>query len=131
MRICKVCKIEKSLNDYTSYKNYPTKFRTVCKECENKKARERGQKLRKELIQLNKEEEEIIKEFNTLKSADQILKLLIEGYDITWSGEDTIIFNKAEKTVHAKHATKKMYKLIFARYCLELEKRFINSNSKE
>lgn len=67
-------------------------------------------------------------EFNILKSANQILKLLIEGYDVSWGGEDTIIFNKAEKTVHAKHATKEIYNLIFARYCIELEKRFINRN---
>ncbi len=42
MRICKICRVEKPLSEYTSYKNYPTKFRYVCRECENKKARERG-----------------------------------------------------------------------------------------
>lgn len=125
MRICKICGVEKPLSEYTSYKNYPTKFRHVCRECENKKARERGEKLREELIRLNKEEEEVIREFNRLKSADQILNLLIEGYDVSWSGEDTVIFNKAEKTVHAKNATKEMYNIIFARYCIELEKRFV------
>lgn len=128
MRICKVCGVEKSLNEYTSYKNYPTKFRYVCKECENEKAKKRGRKLREELDRLNTEEEEIIREFNTLKLADKILELLIKGYDVSWSGKDTIIFNKGEKTVHAKHATKEMYNLIFARYCIEVEKRFLNSN---
>ena len=88
-----------------------------------KKAKKRGRKLREELA-----EEEIIREFNTLKLADKILELLIKGYDVSWSGKDTIIFNKGEKTVHAKHATKEMYNLIFARYCIEVEKRFLNSN---
>lgn len=124
MRRCKLCGVEKKFSEYASYKNYPTKFKYICRECENLRAKERGEKLREELIRLNKQKEEIIREFNTLKSADQILNLLIEGYDVSWSGEDIIIFNKAEKIIRAKHATKEIYNIIFARYCIELEKRF-------
>lgn len=122
MRICKKCGIEKPLNCYTSYKNYPTKFRFVCKDCENEKARERGKKLKEEFDKIKNEESEIIREFNTLKSADKILSLLKDGYDVSWNGESIIIFNKGEKVVHAKNANKEMYNLVFARYCIELKK---------
>lgn len=125
MRICKICGEKKPMNEFTSYKNYPIKFRQICRECENRKARERGQNFRKELIRLNTEEVEIIKVFNTLKSADKMLNLLIDGYDVSWSGEGTVIFNKAGKIVHAKNATKEIYEIIFARYCIELEKRLV------
>ena len=127
MRTCKVCGVEKSLKEYTSYTNYPTKHRHTCRECVNKQMREKTEKIKEELNQL-KEKEEIIREFNNLKSADRILKLLADGYDVSWSGEDTIIFNKAENVVHAKNATKEMYNLIFARYCIEIEKKLIESN---
>ena len=129
MKTCKVCGIEKSLKEYTSYTNYPTKQRRVCKVCISRLSMEKIQKLREELSQLN--EENIIKEFNNLKSADRILELLVEGYDVSWSGEDIVIFNKAEKVVHAKNATKEMYNLIFARYCIEVEKRFIKNKKIE
>lgn len=49
MKICKVCGIEKSLKEYTSYTNYPTKQRHVCKACISRQAREKIQKLREEL----------------------------------------------------------------------------------
>ena len=120
MRICKVCRVEKFLKEYTCYKNYATKHRHVCRECVNKQMREKTEKIKEELNQL-KEKEEIIREFDNLKSA-------ADGYDVSWSGEDTIIFNKAENVVHAKNATKEMYNLIFARYCIEIEKKLIESN---
>ena len=50
MRTCKIYEIEKILGEYTSYKNYSAKFRPICKDCKNKKAKKRGQKLRKNLI---------------------------------------------------------------------------------
>lgn len=131
MRICKVCGVEKSLKEYTSYTNYQTTtYRHICKKCANKEMREKTKKIKEELNQL-KEKKDIIKRFNNLKSADRILKLLNEGYDVSWSGEGTIIFNKAEKVVHAKHATKEVYNLVFARYCIEIENRFIKNKKTE
>ena len=128
MRICKVCRVEKPLKEYyTSYANYPIKYRYTCRECACKQMRGKIQKIKEELNRL-KEKEDIIRVFNNLKSADRILKLLIEGYEVSWSGKDTIIFNKEGKIVHAKHATKEIYNLIFARYCIEIEKRFIKNN---
>lgn len=128
MRICKVCGVEKPLKEYTSYIKYrTTTYRQICKKCVNKEMREKAQKIKEELTQL-KEKEDIIKRFNNLKSADRILKLLNEGYDVSWSGEGTIIFNKEGKVVHAKHATKEVYNLVFARYCIEIENRFIKNN---
>ncbi|MGL5413944.1 hypothetical protein [Cetobacterium sp.] len=128
MRKCKVCGLEKPFKEYTSCTNYQTTtYRHICKKCVNKDMREKAQKIKEELNQL-KEKEDIIKRFNNLKSADRILKLLNEGYDVSWSGEGTIIFNKAEKVVHAKHATKEVYNLVFARYCIEIENRFIKNN---
>lgn len=127
MKVCKECGEEKPIKSFASYKNYPTRLRTSCKECEKEKARRRGEKIREELERLNKEEEEIINEFNKLMVADKILKLFQEGYDISWSGKDTIIFNKGKKTVHAKNANKQIYDLVFARYCIEIKK-YINKN---
>ena len=49
MRICKVCRVEKSLKEYTSCTNYQTKQRHVCKACISRQAREKIQKLREEL----------------------------------------------------------------------------------
>ncbi|MGL5574358.1 hypothetical protein [Cetobacterium sp.] len=129
MRICKVCEVEKSLKEYVSYTNYSTKHSYICRECVNKQMREKTGKIKEELNQL-KEKENIIKRFNNLKLADRILILLNERYDVSWSGENTIIFNKAEKVVYAKHATKEIYNLIFARYCIEIENRFISRKNR-
>lgn len=66
-------------------------------------------------------ESEIIKEFNTLKSADKILFLLRDGYDVSWDGKNIITFTKDGRVVHAKNANRKIYNLIFARYYIFLE----------
>ncbi|WP_407536435.1 hypothetical protein [Cetobacterium somerae] len=120
MKVCKKCGIEKPLNNYSSQKNYPANFRYICKDCENEEAREKNKKLRGELNKLKKNNDEIIQRFNTLKSADQILKLLKDGFDVSWGGRNLIIFNRGEEIIHAKNATKEMYDLIFARYCIYL-----------
>lgn len=131
MKICKICGIEKPLNSYVAYRNYPTRYRHICKECEYKRLKEREKKHKEKLAQLENEDKEIIRKFNELKSSDFILKLLMEGFSVNWSEKNTIIFNKADKIVCAKHATKEMYHLIFERYCIELKKRFINDKRKK
>lgn len=77
----------KSLKEYISCTNYQTTtYRYIYKKCVNKEIREKTKKIKEELNQL-KEKEDIIKRFNNLKLADRILKLLNEGYDVSWSGE--------------------------------------------
>lgn len=77
MKICKMCGVKKPLSDYyIAYKNYPTRFRHVCKECENKKAKERGRKAREELDRLNDDEEEIISATRSIVKSYSILKVV-------------------------------------------------------
>lgn len=124
MRICKECKIEKPLDCYTHYKNYPNKFRVICKECENKKSRERGKKLKEDFEKQKKEEHNILIKFDQLQAASEILKLIKNGYDVSWSKqcENIVTFSKGSHIIHAKNATKEIYDLIFARYSLEFKK---------
>lgn len=116
MKICKSCGREKSLEEYSRYHKYPTKSRPICKSCIKKRANFYKESNKDIFL---KDDEEVIREFNILKSADKILKLFQDGYDVSWSGEGTVIFSKGEKVIHGKNATKEIYRLIFARYCIE------------
>lgn len=62
MKIYKVCGVEKSLKEYTSYTNYQaTAYRHTCRKYINKK----------------------IRGFKNFKIADRILELLVEEYDLS------------------------------------------------
>ena len=117
MRLCKKCGKNKSLENYRFYKKYPDKLKWVCKECENKESKKYGKRMREDL---DREENEVIREFNSLKVSERILKLFQEGYDISWNKEEIIVFSKNNRRVFMKDATKSIYNLIFLRYCIEL-----------
>ena len=120
MKYCTCCKKERPLKDFAFYTKYPSKPRSICKDCERERSKTYSRRLKNDPL---KDEEKAIQEFNNLKAASKILTLFQEGFDISWDGESIITFANGDRRVHAKNANKELYSIIFARYCIEISKK--------